>query len=89
MSYEYLKERSYVLTKEGQCKMFNVRNVADQAIKISGAVRADKLMDAAGSGNSWSLMAVVDYLVEVGELREIPTYGAWQHRVFVSAKENS
>lgn len=84
--YNYDTEKPYTLTDEGQRKCFTVRNVADHALKIAGAVRADVLMTAAGSGDSFKLMACVDRLVEIGELREIPTHGAWQHRVFVSGR---
>ena len=83
MSYSYETERPYVLTDEGSRKVMTVRNVADQALKIAGAVRADILMNAASAGDSWKSMAYVDRLVEIGELREIPTDGAWQHRIFV------
>lgn len=40
------------------------------------------------SGDSWLLLACVDRLVELGELREIPqTHTAGQDRIFVKTKE--
>lgn len=82
--YQYSDYKSYVLTDEGQRKLLAVRDFAFKALAISGAVRAQELLNAAGSGDSWSNMACIDCLVELSDIREIPTDGAWQHRVFVS-----
>ena len=84
MSYDYNAEKAYILTDAGQREFLKVRDFAAKALKVSGAVRAAELMNAASCGDSWKMMACVDRLVELGELREIPTDGAWQHRVFVT-----
>lgn len=84
MSYDYQTERPYVLTDEGQRRVFAVADFATRAIEMSGAVTAGKLMSAAGSGDSWKLMACVDRLVEIGRLREIAfPRSTWQERIFI------
>lgn len=62
----------------------------DEAFKLcrqSGAVRADKLMCV--GGYSWQAMACIERLVEIGDLRELPSPAdsPWQHKVFVLGRE--
>jgi hypothetical protein len=86
MSYDYNSEKQFVFTDAGQRCFLSVRDFAKKTLAVAGAVRADKLMGAAsGAGNSWKMMACVDRLVELGELREVGDEGkgAWQCRVFV------
>lgn len=83
--YSYAVERPFCFTEEGQLKLLAVRDKAFELLRQGGAVEASVLLGAAGSGESWQHMVVVDRLVEIGELREIPNpfSSAWQHRVFV------
>ena len=83
--YEYQKERPYVFTDEGSRKFLEVFKAAERCFTIAGAVTAGRLLEAAGSGDSWQNMAVVDRLLEIGAAEEIPRSCAWQHRVFVRA----
>ena len=83
MSYSYETEKQFVFTDEGQRMLLRVRDFAFAMLKQAGAVRGDKLLAAAGSGSSWSMMACVDRLVELNDLAEASTGGAWQCRVFV------
>lgn len=89
MSYNYQTERKFVFTDEGQRAFLKIRDFCQHQLKEAGAVQAGKAMSAGGSGDSWSIMACVDRLVELGELREVtdPTKCAWQHRVFVSSRQ--
>lgn len=84
MSYDYETEKAFVFTDEGQRHFLKVRDKAHELLKLAGAVSADTLLF--GTGNSWSLMACVDRLVELGELVEIKTNGAWQHRIFKAGR---
>lgn len=86
MPYDYQKERPYVFTEEGQGKLLNVLDKARQCLKVSGAVSAGVLLEAAGSGNCWELMACVERLVELGYLRLVPGSDAhaWQCGVYVT-----
>lgn len=83
--YDYYKEHPYVFTDAGSRKFLAVFKYMEHAFSTTGAVTTGKLLEVTGSGDSWENMAVVDRLLEVGVAREIPTTGAWQHRIFVKA----
>lgn len=86
--YNYETEKPALMTDEGQRKMFKFRDYVMSLLKTAGAVRMGEIMTKADFGNSWTMMAAVDRLVEIGDLREIEqatTYPvAGQHRVFVN-----
>ncbi len=90
MSYDYQAQKPQVLTDDGQRQFLRVRDFAQRALKMAGAVRCQELIGAAGSGDSWTMLACVDRLVELGELRELtpPNSCVGQHRVFVAARSN-
>ena len=84
MSYVYVVEREGLFTDEGQRKLLLVRDHVQRLLKESGAITMSAAMNGYGSGSSWQMLACVDRLVELGELREI-CYGpcAGQDRIFV------
>lgn len=85
--YEYEKEKQNIFTESGQILFLQIRDRAKALLKQSGAVRMQELMKES-CGDSWHMLACVDRMVELGELREITQDGvAGQFRVFVSAKE--
>lgn len=85
MAYSYATERSCVFTEDGQVMFLKVRDRAKELLAQAGAVRCDKLIAAAGSGSSWNMLACVDRLVELGELREVSQSNcAGQHRIFIA-----
>jgi hypothetical protein len=90
MSYCYEKEKPALFTEDGVTTLMAMRDKARELLKVSGAVRADKII-AAGSGDSWTMLAALDYLVEKGELQRVATQKAtWaQLEIFVSGNENS
>lgn len=84
MSYSYQTNRAEVFTETGQVMFLKIRDNAKRLLAISGAVQAEKLW-ADCSGDSWTMLACVDRLVELGELRLVyrehcPT----QHQVYVA-----
>lgn len=82
--YEDLKNRLF--DDEGQRMFLKVRDFVHETLATAGAIRMSEAMSAAGGGDSWTMLACVDRLVELGEIREIPQDGvASQHRVFVKA----
>ncbi|MBA7703305.1 hypothetical protein ES703_112087 [subsurface metagenome] len=84
MSYNYETQKPKVLTPEGQKMLFEIRARAASLIEQSGAVMLDKAVSGIGV-DSWDQLACVDYLVELGELREIPQSEVMaQHRIFVA-----
>lgn len=85
MSYQYEAERPKLFTDAGQRAFLRVRDEAARLLEIAGAVRLHKLM--LGTGDSWEMLARVERLVELGELREVTGPGTPnQSRVFVSGK---
>lgn len=93
VSYDYQTERAYVFTEDGQRLFLGIRDQVKHLLSVSGACTMDKatiLPRGIGAASSWSMLACVDRLVELGEIREIPQQGNvhGQDRVFVSARYN-
>ena len=88
MAYNYYAERNQIFTEENQRDFLIVRDHVRKLLGLSGAVR---MLEAAFgcqlSGSSWTIMAYVDRLVELGEIREITKDVVGQDRVFVNAKQ--
>ena len=88
MSYAYQNERAALFTEEGQRWVLAIRDRAFALLDVSGAVSMHKLLLVHGGPPcSWTALACVDRLVEIGDLREITGTTTWgQHRVFVAAR---
>lgn len=85
--YKYNEVKGRLFSDEGQRMFLKVRDFVQDALKRTGAVRMQEAIGAAGGGDSWTMLACVDRMVELGELREVTTSNvAGQHRVFVSTK---
>lgn len=87
--YNYTTERPNLFTESGQEMFIAIRDCVHAGLKTCGAIRLQEATAAARSGSSGTMIACLDRLVELGEIREITPKGAvWgQHRVFVSARE--
>lgn len=83
MSYSYSTERPKLFTEEGQVMFLKIRDNADRLIDLAGAATFDKIT-ARAYGDSWTMLACLDRLVELGELVEVPNpVSGWaQHRLF-------
>lgn len=85
MAYEYEKEKPFIFTDEGNRAFIKIRDNTFRLMKQSGAARCQEMM--IGTGNSWSLLACIDRMVELNDIREItPPNVAGQDRVFVLLK---
>lgn len=86
MSYTYERQRQGLFTDEGQRKFLEIRDHVHGLLKQAGAFRMQEAM--IGSGDSWLMLACVDRMVELGEIRELAQFGsvAGQHRVFVACR---
>lgn len=86
--YNYQVERPRIFTEEGQRAFIEFRDNVLRIIKESGAIRQEEVNRFARMGDSWGNLALIDRMVELGDLREI-NYGkcAGQHRIFVKARE--
>jgi hypothetical protein len=86
--YVYLNERPRLFTEEGQRLLLAVRDAAFGLIATAGAARASEVMDLAvkklGAAGTWEMLAVLDRLVEIGDLYEVTDASAqWaQYRIF-------
>lgn len=89
--YNYQTERAYLFTEPGQVMFLKIRDAAHNLIRTSGAASMQAIMSRASvGGDSWHMLAAVDRLVELGELKELTGPDViGQNRVFVFAKTNS
>lgn len=83
--YSYQTEKQNLFTEDGLVLFLSIRDKVKMHLKNAGAVRIDEAISG-NSGDSWTMIACVDYLVELGEIKEItaPNSCPGQHRVFVS-----
>lgn len=83
--YNYEEEKKEVFTERGQVMFLKIRDTVQALIKKAGCVRMQEAIGEV-TGSSWTMLACVDRLVELGELREIPQDDCAGHRIFVSAR---
>jgi hypothetical protein len=84
--YQYSKEREKLFTEQGQRTFIKVRDRVQHLLKEAGAFRAQVIVEHTSGCDNWEVMACIDRLVELEEIREV-TKGqdvAGQHRVFVA-----
>jgi hypothetical protein len=85
--YHYETERKEIFTEDGQITFLAIRDRAKVLLAEAGAFTMGAVLRKT-TGSSFTMMACVDRLVELGEIREItPRHTAGQDRIFVSAKE--
>jgi len=80
--YNYLEERKNIFTEDGQIMFIEIRDNVKKLLNTSGAFKLEKAISNV-SGNSWLMIACVDRLVELGEIKEVK-YGecTGQDRIF-------
>lgn len=84
MPYNYNTLRPSLFTEDGQVMFLKIRDHVKKLLSQAGAVRMGEAISCS-TGDTWEMLACVDRLVELGELREV-TVGqdvAGQYRVFV------
>ena len=87
MSYLYETEKPELFTEEGQRMFLKIRDHTKALLEAAGAVSLENMIQGAGGGDSWQMLACVDRLVELNEIREIPQgQCAAQHRIFVARR---
>lgn len=85
MGYSYETERPKLFTEDGQVMLLKIRDNVQRLLKEAGAVRADRAIESVG-GDSWLMLACLDRLVELGEIRRVSEGTCGQHQVFVGAR---
>lgn len=87
MSYNYETEKPWLFTDEGQRKLLKVRDQVHAALQSHGAIRFDKI--DFGSGSSFEFLAIMDRLVELGEV-EVWDRPSWsQYKIYASPKRHN
>jgi len=84
MPYNYQTARHDVFTESGLIMYVSIRDRVKHLLTESGAVRMGEIIQKQ-TEDSWTMLACVDRMVELGDLVEIPnTYcKAGQDRIFV------
>lgn len=84
MSYDYQALKPKIFTEDGQVTFLRIRDHAQDLFRRAGAARLEEIISVT-TGDTWTQMACVDRLVELGEIREIEQTHrvAGQHRIFV------
>ncbi len=68
--YKYENEKKNIFTENGVDMFISIRDEVRNLLKQAGAVSMACAISRV-TGDSWTKMACVDRLVEVGEIREI------------------
>ena len=81
--YNYETEKPNVFTEEGQEMFLAVRDKTKVLLEQSGCFTMGKAISGV-SGDSWTMLACVDRLVELGEIEEIKQDRVQgQNRIFI------
>lgn len=91
LMYVYSDLRPRIFTDEGQRMFLAIRDKTKGLLKLAGAARCQEMI-AGNSGSTWDMLACVDRMVELGEIREIRITGGdtpAQFRVFVNANPDA
>lgn len=81
--YNYQTEKPKIFTEDRQRMFLAIRDKVHQLIAQAGCVRMQEATSKQ-CGDSWQMLACVDRLVELGEIREVPQAEcAGQHRIFI------
>ena len=82
MSYSYEEQRAWIFTDEGQRAFTKARDAFLAATSKTGAARAGLIFETC-TGDSWRTMALLDRMIELGDLAwvEDGKARAWQHRI--------
>jgi hypothetical protein len=82
VSYDYKTVKPRLFTEEGVAMFINIRDHVRELVQTSGAFTMGAAIRRA-TGDSWTMLACVDRLVEVGEVMEAGAFQRGQDRVFV------
>lgn len=85
--YNYMEQRKEIFTEEGQEMFLKIRDNVHNLLAKAGAVRLSEAITDCGGGDTLTMLACVDRLVELKEIREVTEENKVfaQHRVFVKS----
>lgn len=86
--YDYKEIKPNIFTEEGQVMFLTIRDNVNKLLEKAGAVSMFSAFSEC-TGDSWQMMACVDRLVELGEIKEVPRGEdcPGQYRIFVKPGE--
>jgi hypothetical protein len=73
MAYSYEAEKSALLTDDGQRMFLKVRDRVGYLAKMAGAFTMGHAIEGC-TGSSWTMLACVDRLEELGEIKCLRRY---------------
>lgn len=83
MGYNYEDQRHNVFTEDGQRQFLNIRDRTHNLLDEAGACRVQEMISGC-TGDTWTMLACIDRLEELGEIRKIDQgMVAGQHEVYV------
>ena len=86
MGYSYAAEKQGIFTEDGQVMFLSIRDRVRTLTDAAGACTIEKAIQGQ-TGDSWRMLACVDRLGELGEIKVIMRAGAMtQHNIIVRAK---
>lgn len=88
MSYSYATERPWLFTEEGQTALIKARDNALAMLEEAGAFKGLAPLRDVNVPSTWQMLAILDRMVEMGDIREVTTNVWGQRRVFVAARES-
>jgi len=71
--YDYQDFKPELFKEENQEAFLKIRDGMKATITIAGCITMDRAIGFSGSGDSWLRMAMVERLVEIGEIEEVKT----------------
>ena len=87
--YNYNTQKPKIFTEDGQVTFIKIRDNVKRLLEVAGAVRAIEAWDGI-CGDHWIMLACLDRLVELGEIRELQILGCWgQYRVFIAVNQEA
>lgn len=86
MSYDYRKQKPVLLTDEGFKVLLGVRDKARELMPKAGVATVGAMLDGqlkyVGACDSWTGLAAIDWLVELGDLIPVSSTGNTQDHVY-------
>ena len=79
--YDYATERETLFTDDGQKGFLKIRDRVHFLLEQAGAFTTGKAIQSM-SGSSWFMLACLDRLVELGEIRKVSSDGWSQYHVY-------
>jgi hypothetical protein len=85
--YNYENEKPKLFTPEGFVMLRAIEKNVERHLKSAGAFMASKAWEGI-TGDSWLMLAALDYLVEIHELLDVsPAQSTWaQNRVYIGVE---